>query len=182
MFASKLKNLVLAMFESDEALKILGLKEIEDLSSGISQVNKNLAENFQQIKELKEEMQSLYKKIGTDLETEISILSDTIKTEINELKSCQRSLQEQHKDITNHIDILARQSPQWLIVLFAIGLVVESFIFVAGGYLIFNPILTGLSANLPGQKEETIKARNTMSSPGTKAVKTEAKSSGIQTR
>jgi uncharacterized phage infection (PIP) family protein YhgE len=176
MFASKLKNLVLAMFESNEALKILGLKEIEDLSSAISQVNKNLAENFQQIKELKEEMQSLSKKNSTELETEISSLSDTIKREINAIKSCQTSLEQQHKDINSHIDILARQSPPWL---FAIALVVESLIFVAGGYFIFNPILTRLSANLPGQKEETIKPRNTMSSPGTKAVKTEAKSSGI---
>ena len=167
------------MFESDEALKILSLKEIADLSSAISQINKNLAENFQQIKELKEEMQSLSKKDSTELETEISRLSETIKTEIDEIKSCQRSLQEQPKDINSHIDILARQTLRWLIVVFAIGLVVESFIFVAGGYLIFNPILTRLSANLPGQKEETIKPRNTMSSPGTKAVKTEAKSSGI---
>jgi DNA repair exonuclease SbcCD ATPase subunit len=167
------------MFESHEALKILGLKEIEDLSSTISQVNNNLAENLQQIKELKEEMQSLSKKIGTELETEISSLSDTINTEISDLKTCQKSLQNEHKDITNHIDILAKQSPQWLIGLFAIALVVESFIFVVGGYLILNPILTRLSANLSGQKEETIKPRNTMSSPGTKAVKTEAKSSGI---
>jgi gas vesicle protein len=170
------------MFESHEAFKILGLKEIEDLSSTISQVNNNLAENLQQIKELKEEMQSLSKKIGTELKTEISSLSDTINTEISDLKTCQKSLQNEHKDITNHIDILAKQSPQWLIRLiglFAIALVVESFIFVVGGYLILNPILTRLSANLSGQKEETIKPRNTMSSPGTKAVKTEAKSSGI---
>ncbi|MFM7875796.1 MAG: hypothetical protein ACKO8M_04540 [Microcystis panniformis] len=167
------------MFESNEALKILSLKEIADLSSAISQINKNLAENSQQIKKLKEEMQSLSKKHSTELETEISGLFETIKTEIDEIKSCQRSLQEQPKDINSHIDILARQTLRWLIVVFAIGLVVESLIFVAGGYLIFNPILTRLSANLPGQKEETIKPRNTMSSPGTKAVKTEAKSSGI---